>query len=257
MKTWFKIYAVWLLSALSACTPMGNLTPPDDVAQARVLSAAEMDQMASPATRIHAGDTLRVVRDALEEERVARGQPDVGASTLYVVRSDGSFSYRHAGRVQAAGKTPDEVAQYLKSKLDAIYREPNVTVNIVSSPSSKVVVGGAVRMPGALDMSAVATVQQGLFASGGMLPDADPSRVALLRLDDRQRYRLYIIDFSRMLEADEGGFSTLAFQRGDILFIPKSAAGNMGDGVQVYINQILPFARSLGISYGWGETRYK
>jgi len=34
-------------------------------------------------------------------------------------------------------------------------------------------------------------------------------------------------------------------------------AGNMGDGVDVYINQLLPFTRSLGVSYSWGETKVK
>jgi len=34
-------------------------------------------------------------------------------------------------------------------------------------------------------------------------------------------------------------------------------AGNMGDGVDVYINQLLPFTRSLGVGYTWGETKIK
>jgi protein involved in polysaccharide export with SLBB domain len=103
----------------------------------------------------------------------------------------------------------------------------------------------------------VATLEQGLFAAGGMLPAADPTHIALLRLDDAQRYQLYFVDMSKLLSPKEGGSVTLAFQRGDILFVPKSAAGNAGDGVEVYINQLLPFSRSLGVSYGWSETKVK
>jgi protein involved in polysaccharide export with SLBB domain len=176
---------------------------------------------------------------------------------LYTVRPDGSFSYRYAGRVEAAGKTPDELAQSLRERLGTYYREPGVTINIVSSPSAKVVIGGAVRTPGPLDMSAVATLEQGLFAAGGMLPTADPSHIALLRLNEQQRYELYFIDLSQVLQPVDGGSPTLAFQRGDILFVPKSAAGTAGDGVDVYINQLLPFSRSLGVSYSWGETKVK
>jgi len=252
-----KILAVLICLLIAACTPMGNLTPSDDAVRVRTLTPQDIQAMAAQPTRIHAGDTLRIVRDAQDATMDLRNLVEDSQTQLYTVRADGSFSYRFAGRVDAAGKTPDELAQGLRAKLDAYYREPGVTVNIVSSPSSKVVIGGAVRVPGPLDMSAVATLEQGLFAAGGMLPAADPTHIALLRLDDAQRYQLYFVDMSQLLSPKEGGSMTLAFQRGDILFVPKSAAGNAGDGVEVYINQLLPFSRSLGVSYGWSETKVK
>lgn len=241
-----------------ACTPMGNLTPASDRDAAQYqLSADDIARMAAEPTRIFPGDTLRIVRDAQDASLDLRNLVEDSQTQLYTVRSDGSFSYRFAGRMEAAGKTPDELAQLLRTRLAGTYREPGVTVNIAASPSSKVVIGGAVRTPGPLDMNAVATVQQGLFAAGGMLPAADPQHIALLRLNAEQRYQLYFVDLSRMLAQTPGGMPTLAFRRGDILFVPKSTAGNMGDGVEVYINQLLPFARSLGVSYSWGETRVK
>ena len=42
--------------------------------------------------------------------------------------------------------------------------------------------------------------------------------------------------------------SRARIERGDILFVPQSAAGRAGDGVEVYFNQLLPFARSFGVS---------
>lgn len=254
-----KLFALLFTLFLAACTPMGNLTPPSDRAFGiRQLTAEEIARMAKQPTRIHPGDTLRIVRDSQDAVSLdLRNLVEDSQSQIYSVRSDGSFSYRYAGRVEAAGKTPDEVAQLMRSRLEAYYREPGVTINIVSSPSSKVVIGGAVRTPGPLDMSAVATLEQGLFAAGGLMPSADPSHVALLRLDEQSRYQLYFVDFSRLLQPVEGGTPTLAFQRGDVLFVPKSAAGNAGDGVEVYINQLLPFTRALGLSYSWGETKVK
>lgn len=254
-----KLFALLLSLFLVACTPMGNLNPPSDEAiGARRLTAEDIARMAKQPTRIYPGDTLRIVRDSQDAVSLdLRNLVEDSQAQIYAVRSDGTFSYRYAGRVEAAGKTPDEVAQWMRSRLEAYYREPGVTVNIVSSPSSKVVIGGAVRTPGPLDMSAVATLEQGVFAAGGMLPAADPTHVALLRLDEQSRYQLYFLDFSRLLQPTQGGSPTLAFQRGDVLFVPKSAAGNAGDGVDVYINQLLPFTRSLGLGYTWGETRIK
>ena len=239
---------------LAACTPMGNLQPSGDV---RDLTAADIASMAKEPTRIQAGDTLRIVRDAHDASMDLRNLVEDSQAQLYVVRPDGSFSFRYAGRVEAVGKTPDELAAELTAKLEPFYRQPGVTVNIASSPSSKVVIGGAVRAPGAIDMTAVATLEQGLFAVGGLLPAADPTHIALLRLDAQQRYQLYFVDLGKMLTPVAGGSATLAFKRGDILFVPKSAAGNAGDGVEVYINQLLPFSRSLGVGYTWGETRVK
>jgi len=40
---------------------------------------------------------------------------------------------------------------------------------------------------------------------------------------------------------------SIAFQRGDIVFVPKSTAGGVADGTDLYFNQLLPFTRSLGV----------
>lgn len=235
---------------LAACTPPGTLVPPPaDTVAAWRLTPERAAEMGRAPTRIQAGDTLRVMRDA---QNVAvldiRSLVDDSQQSLYQVRPDGSFSFRYVGRVEAAGKTPDEVAATITQALEPYYLEPRVTVNIVASPSSRVVVGGAVRTPGPLDLNAVATLEQALFAAGGVLPSADLGNVALLRMDEAGRYRVWFMDLAGFLQPTPEGRPTLAFQRGDILFVPQSAAGRAGDGVEVYFNQLLPFARSFGVS---------
>lgn len=238
------------LMAMAGCTPPGTLVPPPaDTVAAWRLTPQKAAEMGRAPTRIQPGDTLRILRDA---QNVAvldiRNLVDDSQQSLYPVRPDGSFSFRYVGRVDAAGKTPDEVASEIARGLEPYYREPRVTVNIISSPSSRVVVGGAVRTPGPLDLNAVATLEQALFAAGGVLPSADLANVALLRLDEAGRYRVWFMDLASFLQPTADGRPTLAFQRGDILFVPQSAAGRAGDGVEVYFNQLLPFARSFGVS---------
>lgn len=244
-----------LVLPLAACVPMGNLNPTTQAVQAHTLAPTDFARLPTPVTRVLAGDTLRIVRDEQDVELNLRNGVEDAQALQYVVRPDGSFAYQYAGRIDAAGKTPEEVAQLMHDRLAKVYRDPNVTINIVSSPSSKVVIGGAVHAPATFDLNAVATLEQGLFAAGGMLPTADPSRVALLRLDDKQRYQLYFLDFAQLLQpGDEGGRPTMSFQRGDILFVPKSSAGNAGDGVDIF-SQLLPFTRSIGLSYDWGRVK--
>ncbi|HEX5357787.1 MAG TPA: polysaccharide biosynthesis/export family protein [Aquabacterium sp.] len=246
------VLAAW---ALSACTPLSVLETPEGThLQLLMVSPDQLAAMPKVPTRIRAGDTLRITRDAQDSASLdLRNLVDDSQTQNYLVRTDGTFSFRYAGQVVAAGKTPDELAAYLRAKLDAYYREPGVTVNIVASPTSKVVIGGAVRNPITLDLNAVANLEQALFAAGGMAVSADPGRIALMRLDDQDRYRVYFIDFSRVLQSplqtqQGAGRHSIALQRGDIVFVPKSSAGGSADGVDLYINQLLPFSRSVGVA---------
>jgi protein involved in polysaccharide export with SLBB domain len=235
---------------MGACTPMGSLVPPSgSTYHEHLITTQALASLPKASTRIRPGDTLRIVRDAQDTAVDVRSLVEDSQSQTYVVRPDGSFSYRYAGRIEAAGKTPDEIAQVLRAKLESTYREPGVTVNIAASPSSKVVIGGAVRTPGPLDVNAVATLEQALFTAGGFLPSANPKAVALLRLDDRDSYQLYFLDMSSLIEPTNGGRAAVALARGDIVFVPKSGAGNAADGVDLYINQLLPFSRSLGLNF--------
>lgn len=234
---------------LPACTPLSTLRPPSGEAfELRLVTPEQLAQLPKVPTRVRAGDTLRIVRDAQDTASLdLRNLVDDSQTQNYVVRPDGTFSFRYAGTIEAAGKTPDELAQLLRSRLDAYYREPGVTVNIVASPSSKIVIGGAVRSPLTLELNAVANLEQALFAAGGLLTSADPRRIALLRLDDQDRYQVHFVDFSNVLQPGAAGRASIPFQRGDIVFVPKSHAGESADGVDLYFNQLLPFTRSLGV----------
>ncbi|TXH35388.1 MAG: polysaccharide export protein [Burkholderiaceae bacterium] len=235
---------------LTACVPPGVLQAPQgfDI-EPHLITPEQLSAMPKVVTRIRSGDTLRIVRDAQDSAGLdLRNLVDDSQTLNYVVRSDGSIAFRYAGRVEAAGKTPEELGDVLRDKLSAYYREPGVTVNIVNSPSTKVVVGGAVRSPLTVDLYAVSNLEQALFAAGGLLPGADPARLALLRLDEKDRYRVHFIDFAQVLQPDANGRAAIALQRGDIVFVPKSSAGASADGVDLYFNQLLPFTRGIGIS---------
>ncbi|RZI82292.1 MAG: polysaccharide export protein [Rubrivivax sp.] len=248
MKLFFTVVLCGLLAA--ACTPMGSLVAPSGPAyRHHLITPQALARLPKAATRVRPGDTLRILRDAQDSAVDVRSLVEDSQSQNYTVRSDGSFSYRYAGRIDAAGKTPDEIAQVLRAKLESTYREPGVTVNVVASPSSKVVIGGAVRTPGPLDVNAVATLEQALFTAGGFLPAANPQAVALLRLDEQGAYQLYFLDMSTLIRPAAGGRTAVALQRGDIVFVPKSTAGNAADGVDLYFNQLLPFTRTLGIGF--------
>ena len=78
---------------LAACTPMGNLQPSEEV---RYLTAEDLAAMAKEPTRVQAGDTLRIVRDALSEPArlIARNAGVEGSVIVERIRGEkGNVGY--------------------------------------------------------------------------------------------------------------------------------------------------------------------
>jgi len=234
-----------LTLTLGACTTPGAIRPPSDsTAKAHEIDTKSPDQLPVAVVRVYAGDTLRIVRDSQLPLR-----PEEVPLTQFSVRNDGSFSYPEVGKVEAVGRTPEEIAADLSKRLTGIYKSPQVTVNIAESPGNRVMVGGAVRTPNAsFDLAGIGTAQQAILASGGLLSGADPHHVALVRLDEKQRYQVYFFDYAGLIQPADGGQRPIALQRGDILFVPKSRIGELVDSMDLYVTQLIPFFHGIGVS---------
>jgi protein involved in polysaccharide export with SLBB domain len=69
-------------------------------------------------------------------------------SGTFRVGADGAIQYPELGAIKVAGLTPLEVSAELTRRLSASYiRNPQVTVEVESSPTKKVTVSGEVRAP--------------------------------------------------------------------------------------------------------------
>ena len=206
-----------------------------------------------PPERIHPGDTLRIVRNTGEAPSISAFTANsIYELTLFPVLNDGTFSYPYIGSVKAAGLTVPQLTRVLEDKLAPVYRETALTINISQAPSNVVFVGGAVRNPSNLPVPVVTNLEQALVGAGGINPDADATKVALLRQGDDGLYKTYFFDYSKLLYAGGGGPSApVLLQRGDVVFVPKSAVGNRIDGVNMYFNQLIPFSKSLGFGVNY------
>lgn len=231
---------------LSACGSPSQIPLPDPVAlEGMELQVADITDLSGSETFVMAGDVLQIVRDI-----APRVEPE--ENTRFQVRPDGGFFYLDAGNIEAVGRTPEQIAGEISAKLAKIYRYPNVTVNIVSAPGNRVQVGGAVQNPVSIDITAPTSLDQAIVGAGGLLSTADASHVALLRLDKTNRYKAYFTDFGQLLET-QAPRRPVMLKRGDIVFVPKSALGNAIEVVDLYMNQLLPFTKSIGLgaSYSW------
>ncbi|WP_447588432.1 polysaccharide biosynthesis/export family protein [Aquipseudomonas campi] len=238
-----------LVLGITACTTPARIGLPDsdtvDAGHAAALTLADLPPVQE---RIRPGDTLRIVRDGGETPTISAFTANsIYELTLYTVLNDGSFSYPFIGKVQAGGKTPEQLASDLKERLTPYYREPGVTININQAPGNTVFVGGAVRNPQPYSASVATTLEQAIVSAGGVMPNADSRNVALLRSDADGRYKTYFVDFSQLLQGGDQGRQAVALQRGDVVFVPKSGVGNRIEGVDLYLNQLIPFTKSIGI----------
>jgi protein involved in polysaccharide export with SLBB domain len=235
--------AAFLMLMVMACsTPARVHLPEADMLEQRHREFRQLADQPPPPVLIQAGDTLRIVRNAQEPAE----KDDM---TLFAVRPDGIFSMPYAGLIKAAGRTPESVAEEITKKFTGIYREPAVTVNIAISPANRVFVGGAVPNPAHFDISGLATVEQALLSSGGVLPSADSENIALLRAGQDGRYKLYFFSLASLL--DESDRPTVAVQRGDIIYVPQSNIGSVVEAVDMYFTRLFPINKGIGLGLNY------
>lgn len=241
--------------ALSACNTPARVGLPDDqaVIEAAQRAGQELAGKPLPAQKIRSGDTLRIVRNTGEPPTISAFTANsIYELTLFQVLTDGTFSYPYIGTVEAAGLTVPELTRQLQTRLEGIYRETALTINISQAPGNTVFVGGAVRNSASLPVSVVTTLDQAIVGAGGVAPDADARQVALLRLENNGLYKTYLFDYSKFLWASaEAPRGPVWLQRGDVVFVPKSSVGNKVDGVNLYFNQLIPFAKSIGLGLNY------
>lgn len=98
------------------------------------------------------------------------------------VDAAGNFSIPLAGPVQAAGKTPAELATAVATKLQGRYlKNPQVSVNIVKAQSKTFTVDGAVRQPGNYPIVGKMTLQQAIATARGADTAANLNNVVVFR----------------------------------------------------------------------------
>jgi protein involved in polysaccharide export with SLBB domain len=241
------------LVLLGGCNTPAVITLPDgNQVDAGKSAAEDLTKLPPAEERIRVGDTLRIVRTSGEMPSISAFTANsIYELTLYTVMNDGTFQYPFIGTVKAAGKTTAQLAEEIRGRHAAFYQEPRVTVNINQSPGNTVFVGGAVRNPSPLPFPVAPTLEQAIIGAGGIMMDADSSNVALLRMDEEGQYKTYFIDYGKLMHGGIEGRMAVALQRGDVVFVPKSGIGNRVEGVELYLNQLIPFVKTLGIGFNY------
>ncbi len=175
------------------------------------------------AYQIGPGDTLYITVWNHPELTSPAGNQNQAAANGRVVQADGSIYYPFAGKVQAAGKTIEQLRQVLASQLSTYLKKPQVDVSVISYASQRVVLEGAFTKTGPQPIAGVPlTLGEAMGKAIVDNPNANLSDVVLTR--DGHAYHLDVDRMERNGQAKE-----IYLKGGDRIFLPYN------DHQQVYV----------------------
>ncbi|HET9952694.1 MAG TPA: polysaccharide biosynthesis/export family protein [Candidatus Eisenbacteria bacterium] len=178
---------------------------------------------AATAPRIQAGDVIRV-------DVASRAD----LSGEFVVAADGNVTLPTAGPVRAAGRTEADLGADLSRRYSLIDREiPRVTVTITRSSQRRVLVLGAVVLPGAYDYSDSSSPWDAIALAGGAQEDANLAAVEIIPGEGSHDRKQETIDVQSAILA--GTLEKLPrLHPGDTVRVQRKS-GAAGSGSVVYI----------------------
>lgn len=174
---------------------------------ARTASFAPPDLGPAPQNMVvGAGDELRI-----------RIWGQINFSANLRVSREGEIYLPKAGAVHVAGLEFSSVAGHLRQALERVYRNFELSVDMGEIHSIQVYVTGQARQPGEYTVSALSTLVNAVFLSGGPAASGSMRHVELKRgghvLADFDLYAL-------LVKGDKTG--DVQLQDGDVLFIPAA-----------------------------------
>jgi polysaccharide biosynthesis/export protein len=142
---------------------------------------------------------------------------DVLSRTL-PVRSDGMISLPLVNEVQAAGLTPLQLRDMLKSRLSEYLPNPEVSVIVMEMRGYTVSVLGEVKIAGRYQFTNPVTVLDVLARAGGITEFASPSQVFVLRPEKGAMKRI-AFNYTKVISAPDE-HQNFFIQPGDIVVVP-------------------------------------
>ncbi|KQR74508.1 sugar transporter [Burkholderia sp. Leaf177] len=140
--------------------------------------------------------------------------PEAGGVTVRVA-NDGTIFFPRVGRVQALGKTPQQLQASLTQGLSKTIRNPQLDVRVSGFYSKQVQVTGDLKTPSSMPITDVPlSVIDAINRSGGANADADLQNVGITR--DGKRYA---VDVAALLDRGDIQQNVL-LQDDDIIDVP-------------------------------------
>jgi len=170
------------------------------------------------------------------------------------IRPDGKISFEAIGEIDAAGKTPAQVANILRAKVLELYQiEGNypIDVRIVAFLSKRYYVFGQVAAPGAHVYSGRDTVMSALALAGGPTILAWEERIQIIRpsRDENVKAKIFEINWDRMSAHGEASKDVL-LQEGDVIYVPPTILAAVAMKLSEFLTPIMQAFYGYNITTG-------
>ena len=156
-------------------------------------------------TVIHPGDQLSVQ---------VFGDQTLTQSTM--VLSDGTVDYPLIGKVKVGGKTPNEAATILATRMHEYVRHPVVTVSITQLAQPDVLVLGDVKSPGKYNLPSDGRLTDAIAAAGGLANTNGAFPEA--RVADAEG-RVTNVSLQNLLQNGDSSLD-MTLDEGDVVYVP-------------------------------------
>lgn len=135
-----------------------------------------------------------------------------------LVRPDGGVSFPLAGDIQVSGRTPLEVQDEIRSRLQRYVPDAEVTVSVDKISGYTIFVLGEVDEPGQFTLGRYVDVVQALTLAGGFTPYANSRDIQILRRQDGREVT-FSFDF-RSISRGRDLEQNIILQSGDVVLVP-------------------------------------
>ena len=238
MVTRLAVAIVWLQAALASLLLASACTPPVVPGNPPVARLEAAPSSASAPYVMQVGDVLSIkfYRNPELNEEVT-------------IRPDGMITLQLVDDVKAAGMSPGDLGEELKLRYRKELAHPDVTVIVKSFGGQRVYVSGEVGSSGMQSLQGQTTLYQAIQQAGGFLISAKRDQVVLIRRGPDGRPRGESIDLEKV-ENGTDPQEDVMLRPYDIVFVPRSAIGEVNKFVELYVDRNLPSGAALLLGYG-------
>lgn len=169
--------------------------------------------------------------------------PEPEISREVRVRPDGMISIDLIGDVQAAGRTPFQIAQMIQQEIGRYKRDAAVNVSVLNSPSQFVTIYGEVARPGTFELATETRVTEAIGRVGGTRPFASLNNVRVIRTNGSNTEVIAV----HLGDIKKGDLSTnFVIQEGDLVVVPPTWLARVGYVMQMIFFPFQPVVGTLG-----------
>lgn len=167
------------------------------------------------------------------------------------IQPDGWINPPYLESMSVAGLTLSELELKLESAYAEVLRFNDIQLDLLSAQPLYIYVGGEVVSAGKQSFSARTTVQQAILTAGGATKRATPKQAFVVRDTGESKPSYLVFDFQ---SDDAPVYHDIYLQPKDIVIVPRRPISQVALFIDLYINEILPFSRSVNVTYYFDET---